>query len=799
MAKDRRSALKAAGLNGIDFVEIADASETTLNVHFLNDVDIGALAGHPRITGGETVPSVTVLPFPPSGPVWTMDDGHRVLTLDVAAPGDFSIYTLTLAAPGLDVFFATASFTFKAGCPSDVDCAAPAASCVPNEGQPPRIDYLAKDFLSFRQALLDYSTQYYPDWQERSEADFGMMFLEALSALGDELSYVQDRVAREAMLTTATERRSITRHARLVDYEPGRALSASVMLQFDVQPGAGAVPIPDGLRVFASGADGTRVAFETGGGLNAVPSGTSFDERWNRGKIVGYWFDESARCLPVGATSMYVDGHGHAFRAGQTLLIESAAEEALATPVRQLVTLLGFGDPAGPWALETVDKAFPISALPGSALRPITRIAWIGDHALVAARDLKFTKVIGNLVPATQGQTVVESFAIASDQPRTPGQPPLAIERAGASPTGGYDRPVVRLWTLANAPVAWLAAADGSVAPEIRVVSDDGARWTWRRTLLKSLPTDAVLTLDPAAYRALPVNSDGSVAYDYDGDGGDTIRFGDGVFGANPQPGQIFSVTYRVGAGAAGNVAADAINVIDVGQVSRFSAVTNPFAAARGVDAESLLSVKRNAPQKFRASMVRAVTDADYVAAAKSLSWVKRAGCARRWTGSWLTVFVTPEPASSETVLAGQRQQLMSLLESERMAGVEVYAPDPDYVAMDLRIEFCVAPEAYASQVQQAVTAALAPTGQTNPSAFFAIGRFGFGQPLYRGDLEAAIQAVAGVAGVTRITYRLRDRSLDFTDMSAMVAIGTAQILRCNNDKSRPDAGALSVTGRGGR
>jgi hypothetical protein len=133
-----------------------------------------------------------------------------------------------------------------------------------------------------------------------------------------------------------------------------------------------------------------------------------------------------------------------------------------------------------------------------------------------------------------------------------------------------------------------------------------------------------------------------------------------------------------------------------------------------------------------------------------------------------------------------------------RMAGVEVYAPDPDYVAIDLRIELCVAPDAFAAQVQQAVTAALASAG-SNSAAFFAAGRFGFGQPLYRADLEADIQAVPGVHGVTRITYRLRDRWLGFQDMGNSVAVGPAQILRCDNDKSRPAAGALSVTASGGR
>jgi hypothetical protein len=57
---------------------------------------------------------------------------------------------------------------------------------------------------------------------------------------------------------------------------------------------------------------------------------------------------------------------------------------------------------------------------------------------------------------------------------------------------------------------------------------------------------------------------------------------------------------------------------------------------------------------------------------------------------------------------------------------------------------------------------------------------------------------VPGIGGVTRITYRLRDRWRDFQDMGNVVAVGAAQILRCDNDRSRPDAGALSISIGGG-
>ena len=187
-AKDRRAQiLKSTVLNGIDFVEIASPQQTTLRVHFLNDVQLrGSLSAAPLIDGGETIASVTVLPIDDSTD-WGYDTGHLTLTLRVQAAGDFSNYTLHLQSAALDQFFSTVQFSFKALCPSDLDCEPAPVQCPPVTTDVPPIDYLAKDFLSFRQALLDFSALRYPQWQERSEADFGMMFLEALAGTADDL------------------------------------------------------------------------------------------------------------------------------------------------------------------------------------------------------------------------------------------------------------------------------------------------------------------------------------------------------------------------------------------------------------------------------------------------------------------------------------------------------------------------------------------------------------------------------------------------------------------------------------
>src|SRR5207249_4867388 len=119
----------------------------------------------------------------------------------------------------------------------------------------PPIDYLAKDYDSFRKALSDFSALRYPEWVERGEADFGVVLMEALCALADDLSYTQDRVAAEATLETATRRRSVVRHARLVDYEPRPATAARVLLQLDVVGG----PVPGGLVVRAQGPAGPAI------------------------------------------------------------------------------------------------------------------------------------------------------------------------------------------------------------------------------------------------------------------------------------------------------------------------------------------------------------------------------------------------------------------------------------------------------------------------------------------------------------------------------------------------------------
>src|SRR5262249_12609893 len=154
-------------------------------------------------------------------------------------------------------------------------------------------------------------------------------------------------------------------------------------------------------------------------------------------------------------------------------------------------------------------------------------------------------------------------------------------------------------------------------------------------------------------------------------------------------------------------------------------------------DAEPDETVRRLAPQAFRAQRLYDVRPGDYQATAETLPWVLRAGTVFRWTGSWLTVFTTPDPKGTELVSLDEHIELIDLLNRYRLAGYESYVPAPVYVGIDLTITVCANPDAFRGDVEAALLSALStskfPDGTTG---FFYFDRFTFGTPLERSALE---------------------------------------------------------------
>lgn len=224
----RRDKLRRAGtLNGIDYVEVGDDG-TSLCVHLFGDIPQGLGVANVRISGGERITGLRVLGVNPELEPERHDDACLRVLLD--REGDHTAYCLCLveatsgndpaswrAYPGFDPRYACATLHFRLDCAKTLDCA-DEAPCVRPPSPAPEINYLAKDYASFRQLFLDRLALDMPAWQERHVPDIGIALVEALAYTADQLSYYQDAVATEAYLGTARKRISVRRHARLVDY-----------------------------------------------------------------------------------------------------------------------------------------------------------------------------------------------------------------------------------------------------------------------------------------------------------------------------------------------------------------------------------------------------------------------------------------------------------------------------------------------------------------------------------------------------------------------------------------------------
>ena len=208
-----------ATLNGIDFLEVRDElsdplaeRQRTLLVHFLKPLSPGELKkANVRIEGGERIRNIQVMKVS-FGAGSSPPAADNILVVTVSARGDFSLRLQVVQGEtneqppaNFDPILSRVEFSFKVGCPSDFDCQT-SSVCTSPEVSQPEINYLAKDYASFRQLILDRLALLLPDWKERNPADLGITLVELLAYVGDYLSYQQDAIATEAYLGTARRR-----------------------------------------------------------------------------------------------------------------------------------------------------------------------------------------------------------------------------------------------------------------------------------------------------------------------------------------------------------------------------------------------------------------------------------------------------------------------------------------------------------------------------------------------------------------------------------------------------------------
>ena len=89
------------------------------------------------------------------------------------------------------------------------------------------VNYLNKDFNDFRNNLIEFARQYFPNtYNDFNEASPGMMFIEMAAYVGDVLSYYIDSQFKESLLAYAEEKKNVYNIAQSFGYTP-RVTSAS--------------------------------------------------------------------------------------------------------------------------------------------------------------------------------------------------------------------------------------------------------------------------------------------------------------------------------------------------------------------------------------------------------------------------------------------------------------------------------------------------------------------------------------------------------------------------------------------
>jgi hypothetical protein len=854
----RRNAVDAhPTLNGIDYLEVLDNDapagsprQRTLLVRLLKPVPAAFPAERVRIEGGERERDIRVewvgqasAPPPEATAAeqaffTALPEADHVLVVRVDRYGDYSPYLLRLvrsaldATPpqGFDPRLAEIAFSFKVECPSDFDCKS-VTLCAVEPPAAPVIDYLAKDYASFRRVILDRITQLVPGWQERSAADLGVTLAEVLAYVGDHLSYRQDAVATEAYLETARLRTSLRRHALLVDYRMHDGCNARVWLH--VTAGAADVSLlRTGTRFYSRvGGMPDRIVPDSLEDREALRVGPTVFEPLHdatlhsaHNEIAFHAWGDRRCCLPAGAARATLAGHLPDLAVGDVLLFEEVlgpltGEGGDADPAHRHVVRLtdvqAFSpdDPTAPRTDPLTDE-------------PITEIAW------AAADAVPFPLCVSAVTDEAHGENFIDGVSVArgnmllADHGHTlPDAEPLGTvpsptlflapdrDLSFCGPRDPVAVPPRFRPALAGAPLTFAGTvtrtvSTGGATLTERVAFDDRApaamAMQWRvEDALPAITLEGTLgpvSQDWGARRDLLASEadDPHFVVEVEHDGAARLRFGDDSRGRRPETGTAFTAHYRIGNGRAGNVGAGTVAHVVAIEPDAL-AVRNPLAAQGGVDMEEAAVVRRRAPQAFR-RQERAVTPADYAEVTERLPAVQRAAATLRWTGSWHTVFVTVDRPGGVPMDAGFEDTLTRHVDRYRMAGHDTEFNDPVPVSLEIDLLVCVAATHFRADVRAGLLEVLGnrllPDGRRG---LFHPDNLSFGQTVYLSPLYAAARQVAGVASV-QVTLFQRQGTPDPQPLAdGFMELGRLEIPRLDNDPNFPEHGVLRLTLYGGK
>jgi hypothetical protein len=685
------------------------------------------------------------------------------------------------------------------------------------------IDYLARDYDSFRHVLIAAMMQRVPDWQPTSEADLDQVLIDLVAADADELADYQDRVMNEAYFATARKRVSLARYARLMDYHIHEGNQASTWLAVQVQVD---YPLPAKFGVWT----GEKWS-DSGSVIFASETAQKCFALLNELSVYGW--DDTVSAIEAGGTEADLttklagmskteaDAVANAFLAkdtkGQELVSHLLIQEELNPETgtingrdpgaRQVMQLLPLDGPVPRIAVLKDPRPDPNTA----AERWFVRVRWRAEDALQRCYCTltrcngkvltDVSKFYGNLVRVTHGRPQKTQFHPPGDH--LGGADDSNLEGKDFAYYETLDKQVGTervVWgtalPLTKAPLAFRSTAPGGDEPTrstLRVtVSGISSAWEETSDLIESDggQQDFVVETDEL--------------------GASRVRFGDGINGAALPENAVATCEYRVGKGESGNVGADKLIHFDDAAVT---AVWNPLDVIDGRSPQPPEEIARAVPEAYRRRQKRAVTLADYAARAEEIPGVAHARAHYAWTGSWRTVRVAIDAAGSDVLDPALARKVANHLDALRLIGEDLEVRPAQYVPLDIKLKLCADPAYWRDDLWDILEIEFSdgytPDGRPG---FFNPDLWTFGQPLYASQVIGRALQVTGVERVLSLSMRRWNAgsgggliTITLTpDMMPealveKIPIGPFEIVEVRNDPSRLEAGRIQFDILGGR
>jgi len=175
------------------------------------------------------------------------------------------------------------------------------------------VNYLNKDFDTFKSNLIEYAKTYFPNsYKDFNETSPGMMLIEMSAYVGDVLSFYIDKQYKEMMLPLAQERRNLINISKMLGYKVKPTIPAYVDIKVtqtinanadinDKKPDySQAVVLDKGLQIESS--EDPEVVFETlepvdftfSGSYDSSPIESGFDDN---GIVTEYQITRTVRAI----------------------------------------------------------------------------------------------------------------------------------------------------------------------------------------------------------------------------------------------------------------------------------------------------------------------------------------------------------------------------------------------------------------------------------------------------------------------------------------------------------------------